>query len=620
MNTARLIHQQVVQIRWPLLVCLGLIMVLPLEEAVVNAANGEGFYSSDLFWATYALAPLLAGLIACAVVQADLDERLYPFWRSKPVGVKFFMALKYAVGLCLALAVPVVPTLFAVLTTAVVEPKEEVGGIGYTLIAIGLVSLLGYSLCFLCNVVIRKTARAWLVGMAGMLLFLLVPFLLPLDYRDVFADVLQRAPQVYLVIILVGTAAAFAASLTAARRDWRMETNLKWLLWAGAGVVFLVLMLFAGQVANIRVVDTRDFPLLGIHDLVRVDGDILLQGRYAVDVEGEQLVMTEVDDMSDLFRRLRFLGDPTLPGAEGDLPVLVLWEDMLFEKRDGRLYVFAFFRHYEEERTADDFGRSRVNRIDRQVFLRSFEVTEDAILPLGRVDLSEGLTLEFSQIKMRLIDGKIAAVVGNQAVTVDVADPAALEVIGRKPMRRIHINRSANLEQYTIPLIAAEGIDVEERIRFSIDFYHSWQIMGKHSVVDIRDGVIDYYLSSFMGGVLRYRVVDWDDESIYTERQGGRPFTIVEQLMDSGDGWMPLFVEGGKLYDVGNRSLVVYDVRSEPIRKIGHFERIADDFHIQEAAVTPGGQILLTANRGLREFPDGRRESYGTLYLLENPE
>ena len=48
MRIAGIIHQQICQLRWYLLACLGLIMVLPIEEAVVNFRAGAGFYSVSL--------------------------------------------------------------------------------------------------------------------------------------------------------------------------------------------------------------------------------------------------------------------------------------------------------------------------------------------------------------------------------------------------------------------------------------------------------------------------------------------------------------------------------------------------------------------------------------------
>ena len=45
MKIGRILHQQVFQLRWHFLACLGLMMVMPLEEAIVNFNDSAGFYS-----------------------------------------------------------------------------------------------------------------------------------------------------------------------------------------------------------------------------------------------------------------------------------------------------------------------------------------------------------------------------------------------------------------------------------------------------------------------------------------------------------------------------------------------------------------------------------------------
>ena len=71
MRTRTIIHQQICQLRWHILACVGLIMVLPIEEAMVSFRAGDGFHSVALVVAAVTFSPLLAGLIACANVQGN---------------------------------------------------------------------------------------------------------------------------------------------------------------------------------------------------------------------------------------------------------------------------------------------------------------------------------------------------------------------------------------------------------------------------------------------------------------------------------------------------------------------------------------------------------------------
>ena len=163
MNTRRFIHQQIMQLKRHFLACLGLIMVLPLEEAAVNLKDGLGFYSSELGAISLLLAPLLGALLACANVQADLDHNRDVFWRSKPVTAIRFMSGKFLVGLILALLVLVCPCLFVGITMGLAGIKTTFA-VGSYLACVSLILLSTYSVGFFCNVLIRKTAQAWLIS------------------------------------------------------------------------------------------------------------------------------------------------------------------------------------------------------------------------------------------------------------------------------------------------------------------------------------------------------------------------------------------------------------------------------------------------------------------------
>ena len=109
MRVSGIIHQQICQLKWHLLACLGLIMLLPIEEAIVNLKEGDGFFSTNLTFPAVMFGPLLAGLIACANVQGDLNEKRYIFWRSKPANVKLLISLKFFIGLIASLLVIACP-------------------------------------------------------------------------------------------------------------------------------------------------------------------------------------------------------------------------------------------------------------------------------------------------------------------------------------------------------------------------------------------------------------------------------------------------------------------------------------------------------------------------------
>jgi hypothetical protein len=273
-------------------------MVLPIEEAVVNLKAGDGFFSSSMTFLAVMFGPLLAGLIACANVQGDLNEKRYIFWRSKPANVKLFIALKFFIGLVVSLLVLACPVVFAILSNIIWNGE---GIDRYVPLPI-LIAVMTYSLCFACNVLVRKTARAWLIGMllAGFLLVL--PFILPLNCRDFVSDVTLPMLGTYLAIMLIASSSAFVFALYATQHDWHLRTNLKGLLWVGAGLVFVLLMLFSSQVANIKVLQEEEIgpsPSWGRPlRLARVGDRLIFQEQSYVDIDKGRISLSPVSGES----------------------------------------------------------------------------------------------------------------------------------------------------------------------------------------------------------------------------------------------------------------------------------------------------------------------------------
>jgi len=127
--SAVVVYQQVRQLIWHLLACLVLVMVLPLDEAILNFLEGRGFYSERFFVLSMMFSPLLMGLIGCANVQADLNERSYIFWRSKPASTKLFITIKYLVGLIAGSVIVVCPLVFSIVSSRLNFNRSRILGL-----------------------------------------------------------------------------------------------------------------------------------------------------------------------------------------------------------------------------------------------------------------------------------------------------------------------------------------------------------------------------------------------------------------------------------------------------------------------------------------------------------
>jgi hypothetical protein len=622
MRASGIIHQQICQLKWHLLACLGLIMVLPVEEAIVNLKAGDGFFSSNLTFPAVMFGPLLAGLIACANVQSDLNEKLYIFWRSKPANVKLLITLKFLIGLIASLLVIACPVVFTFLSNIIwnEEGIERVFFKYYMPLPI-LIAIMTYSLCFASNVVVRKTARAWLIGMLMVGFLLVLPFMLPLNYKDYMSDIIFWTWGPYLLIMLVAPAAAFVFALFAAQHDWHLRTNLKGLLWAGAGLAFVLLMLFSSQVANIKVLQEKEieyFP--GRRTLDNAGSRLILQGRSYIDIDKDSISLSNIIEGPDY----GIAYQP--PRVEGYHVETYPRYGQLYKNVGDDVYFFTIDAYYRESKIVRAY-KNIYEHIYEKTYLKSYKHTDKSWLPVFELDISECLTGDLPRVAMRFIDNRLIACVNNSCVMVDATDPGELKLIDKKLdvlKKRRPFTYKDRKKEFAIPLIPIEEIGVEERIRLSIDmnyrFYNYRCEIYNSSIVDIHDGKFAFFFIEH-GDVARYDVTRWDDEKIYCRFSGARPFTILESVAGAPRPYDDKFVKNGKFYCYDDHTLMVFDIRSNHrIRKLGHFVRM--DYDIRDMAVLEDGNILLCMRWYPEDFGVINRlnvEKY-YLYLLKNPE
>jgi len=632
MRVSGIIHQQICQLKWHLLACLGLIMVLPVEEAIVSLRAGDGFFSSGMTSLAVMFGPLLAGLIACANVQGDLNEKLYIFWRSKPANVKLLITIKFFTGLIASLIILACPVVFAFVSNIIWnEEGIETVFFEHYLPLLITIAIMTYSLCFACNVLVRKTARAWLIGMLTGCFLLVLPFMLPLDFKDFVSDVMLWSWGPYLAIILATPTAAFVFALYAAKHDWHLKTNLKGLLWVGAGLAFLLLMLISSQVANIKVLHEKEIELeFGQGSLDYAGSRVVYQGDSYIDNDKEGISFRKIGSGNVMTAPYGNIGTDSAgrriyygPRVAGYLEAIYpQYGNRLYKDTGNEIFFFSIHAYYRSEGQ----GPSH-KRFYEKVYLRSYRHSGDSWMPVSELDISECLTDDIRHIRMamRLIDDRLITCVNNSFVVVDTTNPEELKLINKKidvlQKYRPYTNKDRK-EEFAIPLVPVEEIGLQERIRFSIDlnyrFYNYRNDIYKSSIVDTYDDKIAFVFIDW-DDVVRFDVTRWDEEKIYCRFSTSRPFTILEGVTGTPDRFGPRFVKNGNLYCYANSTLLVFDIRSNRrIRKLGHFVRM--DYDIEDIAVLEDGNILL----GMRWDPElvrnrfNERKNY--LYLLKNPE
>jgi hypothetical protein len=625
MRVSGIIHQQICQLKWHLLACLGLIMVLPIEEAIVNLKEGGGFFSSGMSSLAVMFGPLLAGLIACANVQGDLNEKRYIFWRSKPANIKFLITLKFFIGLIISLMILACPVVFTFVCKIIWNGE----GIDSFVSLPILIAIMTYSLCFASNVVVRKTARAWLIGMllAGFLLVL--PFMLPLGYKDFVSDVMMWTLTSYLVIMLIASVSAFVFALYAAQHDWHLRTSLRGLLWAVAGLVFALMVLFSSQVANIKVLQEKKIESsLGLCTLKYAGSRIVFQGHSYIDAGKDGISFSKIEsgdvgadpnsniDTDSSVHRTHY----SLRAAGYSRERYPRNDNLLYTDIGNEIFIFSIDMYF---RTVAK-GPS-VKRYFEKVYLRSYKHTGKNWMPVCELDISDCLTnnKRWPRVAMRLIDNLLIAFLNDSCIMVDATNPR--ELIDKKldVLKKYRLfPYKGRQKEFAIPLVPIEEIRLEERIKLSIDlnyrFYYSRNRIYESSIVDIHDGKFAF---AFVGhdDVARFDVTRWDDEKVYCRFSGARPFTILEGITTSPHYTYYTFAKKGKLYSYQRDNLMVFDIRSNRrIRKLGHFVRM--NYDIDDIAVLENGNILLSIrlDTNLGKNRSKKRKTY--LYLLKNPE
>jgi len=623
MRVSGIIHQQICQLKLHLLACLGLIMVLPVEEAVVNLKAGDGFFSTNMTFPAIMFGPLLAGLIACANVQGDLNEKRYIFWRSKPANVKLLITLKFFIGLVASLLIIACPVVFSLVTnTFWNEEGIERAFFEYYVPLPILIAIMTYSLCFACNVVVRKTARAWLIGMLIGCFLLVLPFILPLDFKDFVSDVMIWSWGPYLAILLATPAAAFVFALYAAKHDWHLKTNLKVLLWVGAGLAFLLLMLFSSQVANIKVLQEKEIEISrGWQTLNYAGNRIVYRDQSYIDTEKNTISLSEIKSIgNEVEPSYKLAPRPWLKGYR--LSSYPRYGKFLYKDTKSGLFSFSIHAYYRVEGK----GPSQ-KRFYEKVYLRSYKHTGETWMPVCELDISECLTDKINpylRAAMRIIDNRLVAAINDSLIVVDVTNPGELKLFDKKfdILKKYRpFTYKDRKEEFSIPLVPIEGIELGERIRLSIDlnynFHYGDNNIYESSIVDVQDRKFSFFCANY-DGVVRFDVIRWDDEKIYCKYSSSRPFTILESMTGAIDFNNDNFVKNGKFYCRNDHTLMVFDIRSNRrIRKLGHFVRM--DYDIEDIAVLEDGDILLSVGWNTEFLKRSYARKY-YLYLLKNPE
>lgn len=279
-------------VRWFLAVALLLFIGMPCIGAIENRFTySTGFDFNASPW-VIPLGGFLAILTAIGITCSDLGNRLEDFWRSRAINPLRWILIKYLVGLGVVLISCIAPLLLelqignlrsSTFGTLSIDNRIDLG----TIILFTALWIVLYSIAFLCGCVIRRTAHATMLALAGMLLIYFLPMVLPfMNWLSIDAqpewlmnsDRLQSMLGIPIRMRYTGGMLAIAAtalvlSLIAIKRNWKIVSGTRMMYWSIGSTLVLLFSTAAFQLGtNLPVQQQFNLPAGQHVDLVQFDG------------------------------------------------------------------------------------------------------------------------------------------------------------------------------------------------------------------------------------------------------------------------------------------------------------------------------------------------------------
>jgi len=178
MNTKSMVWKEWRQNRalffYMLAVCLTLAFAPTLMDSLRNG-HPTGYLEAPASVVLF-VGPFLA-LIAGISALGREQGRVEAFWRSRPMRLRTWLLAKYGVGLGIVLGVCVLLLLAERVLLAFVDIRG--GGVAYVLKTHAFFLLLMYSVSFFMGVLVQGSINAGILSIAVILLFVMVPLILP---------------------------------------------------------------------------------------------------------------------------------------------------------------------------------------------------------------------------------------------------------------------------------------------------------------------------------------------------------------------------------------------------------------------------------------------------------
>jgi hypothetical protein len=631
---------------FPLIEATGRYMRPPIAPPGMPAIKPE-FYSDAATGVVLAFGGLLACFVAIGSTTRDLREELHIFWRSRPVGVGRWMAMKYAAGLFTVLAactIPVVMQFCMILASGKrwYAGNEVAGTLGIHTFSVILI----FSIAFLLGCLVRHTTHAALLALAVMLVVYFIPVIVgPLALLSAFNlmnnEVVQlgqnatRNPAgwafylplkstwrviieprdwtIFAAAMLGGSIAAAGCAIAAVRRDWRVEADRKVMHWSLGGVALLLFGATAFQVgSNLTVQSQYDLPLpkhvIADFQFDGARGALVMRDATTQQYAGQLRVKLCSLEMTPAGPRYGPAVSPAdklnVPYAWGG-PILfrrperperayLLAEESgwISPAKDGRNYEISSLKLL----TIDLTGASAdpvVHRLDLLPLVPDAQMAVRSYQSGNRLFVAGGPAI--AEVDL---GSDVPRIVGPIDVSIPITMPA-----GATGFTKMSVLWTAYDDAYLpggqivkdIPLPPIPNLPPRERLKARL-------ALGMSNQREAFNG--DLLISANEKHVSTYRLTKIDDQTAHFVLEGRREHTPLERLVGSYASGVRVI--DGLAYVQESRigtGISVYDVRdpAKP-RSIGHFA--APKATMLSVGRLTSGELLLAADR---------------LYVLKSP-
>jgi hypothetical protein len=540
------------EVRAFLWIAFGVFIGLPSVAGVEVAyqyAHGFQFVASPWIGA---FGGVLAVFVAVGITCRDLNGHLEDFWRSRPVGVAGWMVIKFFIGLAVVLVACVLP--LAIEFALAVHKGEVESYLWYPFFWIAL-----YGLGFLSGCLVGRVAHAAMLGLVGMLLIYLLPFVLPpLEWLNI-ESVMEEPTRFWLERVefaagMLGIAAAtFGVSLAAVMRGWRIGSGRKTMYFSVSAAV-VILVASAGYQLGTNMPALQRVALNPNETVMEIQ------------MSGDRgYVLTSWDYSWKLVNNLSIRPiKVTAEGMEVGEPI----ETEVLSSKDP----YGKFWGWMGNMSVSPEGHPEI-----RYYVELTGDNDNCQLELYVVRIDQGSERLVGRWKTKgwaslfVWENRLYVIGDHDVKTLDISQPLSPELISERPVaedKGIYDfwwdGADVGIEQ----LPQVPGLSARQRLEAALAY--GWR---RH----LLEG--DVFCDSESGGLGEYRLVELTDTSARFQKIGEYKATLLDQVFGSDTFAWGMGIENGFLYvtqrgrfGTTNPHITVYDTRGpRPLREVGHF-------------------------------------------------